>query len=117
MTQPAAKTLDGRTYAIGVLTVTACVLFVGFLLVSQRPAQAIGLNDRAGDFKMLTQQISRTRDLLVIVDAAAQSAIMYDFDLGTRQLRIAATIPLDQLPKPPSAQPEQTQTPKATRRR
>ncbi len=93
------NTVDGRTFAIGVLAVTACVLFVGFMLTAMQPAQATGQIDRGGDYKMLTQQISRSREALIVVDSAAKRAVIYDFDYGNKQLQIAATIPLDELPK------------------
>jgi len=95
-----SKGLDPRTYAIGVLTITAVVLFVGFLLVIQQPAQALSSMDHAADYKLLTQHISSTKELLIVVDSAAKQALIYDFDYSTKRLEIAADIPLDLMPKP-----------------
>jgi len=100
-----SKGLDPRTYAIGVLTITAVVLFVGFLLVIQQPAQALSSMDHAADYKLLTQHISSTKELLIVVDSAAKQALIYDFDYSTKRLEIAADIPLDLMPKP--APPDQ----------
>jgi hypothetical protein len=111
LTPPTPVPLDGKTFAIGVLAVTATILFVAFILLAQTPAQAIGMNDHAGDYKMLTQQVSSTKELLVVVDAAARKAVIYDFDLMNKKLDIASTIPLDQLPKP-SAPEERTDHPR-----
>lgn len=97
--------VDMKTYAIGVLTVTAVILFVGFVLVSQQPAQAFSSMDHAGDYKMLTQHISSTKELLIIVDGAAKQALIYDFDYSNKRLEIATAIPLDEMPKP--APPEE----------
>ncbi|MCK4341258.1 MAG: hypothetical protein KAY37_05985 [Phycisphaerae bacterium] len=116
MDRNASATIDGKTFAIGILSVTACVLFVGFMLTTMQPAQAIGHSDRAGDYKMLTMQVSRTKEDVVILDAAAKRTIIYDFDQGTRALEIATLIPLDQLPKPREPDPGQ-QVPAGVRRR
>jgi len=95
-----AHTLDGRTFAIGVLSITSCILFVGLLLVWQPPAQAVGMNDRAGDYILLTQQLSQTTEGVVVIDAAARRMIIYEFDYNDKVLNILNGAPLDQLPKP-----------------
>ncbi len=96
--------IDGKTFAIGVLSVTACVLLVGFLLVSLAPKPAYGRGqlDRSGDYIMLTQQISESSEGVVIVDAAAKQMIMYEFDYNNNRLVPLpnARIPLDKLRQP-----------------
>jgi hypothetical protein len=104
--------LDGKTFAIGVLGVTACILFVGFMLLATHPAQAIGTSDRGGDYKMLTQQLSNSQEGLVVVDSAAKQIIIYAFDYNTKVLEIAAPIDLNQLPKPPREAVPPPRTPK-----
>ncbi len=64
-----------------------------------QPAYGIGKNDRGGDYIMLTQQLSETREGVVIIDAAAKKMIVYGFDLSRGALEIADWVPLDQLPK------------------
>ena len=100
------STLDRRTFAIGVLSVTACVLFVGLILVAQRPAYAIGMNDRGGDYILLTQQISTTSEAVVVIDAAAKQLIVYEFDYNNKNLNILRRVPLDQLPRPREPVPD-----------
>ena len=100
MTTPHNLPLDAKTFAIGVLSVTACVLLVGFLLTAQQPAYAIGTSDRGGDYVMLTQQISTTTEAVVVVDAAAKQMLLYAFDYNTKTLEILKQVPLDQLQKP-----------------
>lgn len=95
-----AMPLDARLFAIGVLSITAGVLFVGFMLVTQQPAYAIGMNDRSGDYILATQQLSTTSEGVVVVDAAAKRLIVYEFDYNNKVLNIVRQIPLDQLPKP-----------------
>ncbi len=107
---------DGQTFAVGILSVTACVLFVGFMLLVQRPAHGYAQLDAGGDYKMLTQQVTRTTELLVVVDAAAKRAIAYEFDFTNKRLEIVTGIPLDQMPKPPADQVPENQGGRQRRR-
>ncbi len=96
-----SRPIDEKSLAIGVLAVTACVLFVGLLLVGSQPraAMAIGQNDSSGDFKMLTQQVSNSTEVLVVIDAASQRMNLYRLDFSRRELQLVQpNIPLDQLP-------------------
>ncbi len=101
------STLNPRMFAVGVLGLTACVLFVGLILATQQPAVAIGMNDRGGDYIVVTQQISNTTEGLVIIDAAAKQMIVYAFDYNNKQLEIISRVPLDQMPKPREPAPVQ----------
>ena len=85
-----ASTLDGKLFAIGVLSITACILFVGFLMVTlnPRPALAHGQLDRGGDFIMLTQQISSSVEGVVLIDSAANRLLLYAFDFNNKRLEI-----------------------------
>ena len=97
-----SRSVDVRTFAIGVLSVTACVLFVGLLLVASQPSPAygIGQNDRGGDYVMLTQQLTSSNEGLIVVDAAAQKMILYGFDFNRKSLRIVDGFNLERLRKP-----------------
>ena len=94
--------IDGKTFAIGVLSITACILFVGFLLVSTQPTPAygIGQNDRGGDYVILTQQLTSSLEGLVVVDAATKKLILYGFDYNQKSLRPLDGFDLDRLRKP-----------------
>jgi len=100
MNSAAVSTIDNRTLAIGVLSVTACIFFVGLVLVPQPPVYAIGQLDRGGDYIMLTQQLSTTTEGVVVIDAAAKQMIVYQYDYNNRALDILRRVYLDQLPKP-----------------
>lgn len=100
--QPGRITMDGPALAIGVLSVTACVLFVGLVLLAPfpvAPAYGIGQLDRGGDYVMLTQQLSNSQEGVLVVDAAAQRMSLYAFDVNQKRLRaLHLNIPLEQLP-------------------
>lgn len=106
MTPSTNNELDGKTFAIGVLSVTACILFVGLVLVIQQPARAIGQLDSAGDYKVLTQQVSRSEEAVVVVDGAAKRAIIYAFDYTNKKLEVLNGIPLDKMPTGEAKPPE-----------
>lgn len=95
-------TLDGKLFAIGVLSVTACVLFVGFLLVSMTPtpAYAIGQNDRGGDYIMLTQQLSTSTEGVVVVDAAVKRMILYNYDYNKKTIQQVTGFEMNRLEPP-----------------
>ncbi len=95
-----APGIDTRTFAAGVLGITACILFVGLMFLASTPAGAIGMSDRGGDYIMLTQQLSSTTEGIVVIDAAAKQMIVYGFDYNNKTLEIIRRVPLDQLPKP-----------------
>ena len=94
------RPVDAKVFAIGVLSVTAAILLVGFVLVTvfPRPALATGQSDRSGDYVMLTQQISNSVEAVVVIDAASQRMCMYHLDLGAKQLKLLQRDPLDRLP-------------------
>lgn len=86
--QTPAQTVDNRSLAIGVLSVTACVLFVGFLLLlaTPRAAQAEAMSDRGGDYVMVTHRFSDSREGVLVMDAAAKRMIVYGFDNSRKDL-------------------------------
>lgn len=93
------QNIDGRSLAIAALAVTACILFVGLLLITTQPAQAIGELDRAGDYIMLTQQLSSSQEGCVIIDAASRQMSVYALNNSNKQLQVIhPNIDLTQLP-------------------
>lgn len=104
-------TIDSKVFAIGVLSITACVLFVGLLMVAAQPtvAYGIGQTDRGGDYIMVTQQLTNSQEGVVIIDAASRQMTLYALNGATKQLQVLhPNIPLDQLP---GSGPDQRQAP------
>ncbi len=103
---PAVTPVDGKSLAIGVLSITAALFFVAFILLTTlaKPAQAIGMNDAGGDYKMLTQQLTSSQEGIVIIDAAAQRMVLYGFDIGRKQLMPLSGFELGDLQKPSGPQ-------------
>lgn len=93
--------IDGKALAIGVLSITACILFVGILMVTMMPASAyaIGQSDRAGDYIMLTQQLSSSQEGVIVIDAASRQMTLYALNISNKQFQVLQqNIPLTQLP-------------------
>lgn len=95
-----AAPLDARTFAVGVLSVTATVLFVGLLMVANtRPAYGIGMSDRSGDYIMVTMQISNSMEGIAVIDAAARRMNIYALEPNTKKIGIIEqNVRLEQLP-------------------
>lgn len=95
-----ASPIDTKTFAIGILSVTACILFVGFILVTMTPSTAFGqgMVDRSGDYIMVTEQISNSIEAIAVIDAAVKQINLYGLNGSTGDLRILQRIKLDRLP-------------------
>ena len=93
--------VDGRTFAIGILSVTACVLLVGYLLLAMQPAPAYatGQVDRGGDYILATQQLSNSQEGVIVIDTAARRMSLYILDMNQHRIRpIHLNIPLSRMP-------------------
>lgn len=93
--------IDNKSLAIGVLSITAAILFVGFLMLAFQPREAlgVGMNDRGGDYVMLTQQIGSNVEGVVVIDAAAKRMSVYSIDVNQKQIRLLQpNVPLNRMP-------------------
>jgi len=92
---------NNQNLAIGVLTMTAVVLFVGTVLSttgSNNEALAIGQLDRGGDYILLTGQFTENHELLYITDAAARRLNVYSYETSTRQFVMWDSVDLTRMP-------------------
>jgi len=93
--------MNGKDFAIGVLTVTAVVLLTAVLLLNAlapKSAEAFAQLDRAGNYLMFTAQVSNSREMLYVIDQQAGLMNAYAFDINRGVLR-----PLQQLPIVPAS--------------
>lgn len=98
---PGGAALDRQTFTIGVLGVTAVVLFIGLLMVGVGQPHALGTAtlDRAGDYILVTQQLSNSQEGVVVIDAASRQMNLYALENNNKQLRLLnRNIPLERLP-------------------
>jgi hypothetical protein len=83
--------MNGKDFAIGVLSVTAVILLTGLILVqtfSPQSAMAFAQSDRAGDYVVATAQLDDTVELLNILDAPAQRMNVYILNGQTNQIEL-----------------------------
>jgi hypothetical protein len=89
---------DNRNLTIGILCVTATILFVGVVLSTtggRNEAMAIGQLDRGGDYVVVTGQFSESQELVYVTDAAAQRLNAYSYDAKIRQFTLWDSIDLN----------------------
>ena len=75
--------MDHKHFAIGVLSVTATILFVGLVLVSSMsssPVYGNAQNGRGGDYIVATGQLDDSVELLYVLDSAVPALAIYHFD-------------------------------------
>jgi hypothetical protein len=77
--------MDSKTFAIGVLSLTAVVLLVGLIVVSVMPQPVIAssISSPAGDFTIANGRIRNDMELLYVLDNTTQRLITYAFDRRT----------------------------------
>lgn len=87
---------DKSNIAIGTLSITAVVLFVGVMLSVSRQEQAaaMGVLDRGGDYIVVTGQFSDSNELVYVTDAAAQRMNVYSYEQTNRQFMLWDTVDL-----------------------
>ena len=99
-----------KDFAIGVLSVTAVILFTGLVLLHTmlpQQAMAIGQNASSGDYLVTTSQLDDTAELVCVVDAALQRMNVYGFNPQAGQIELIQQIDLQPLQR--LGQPERRQ--------
>lgn len=78
--------MDRNTFTIGVLSITAVILLVGILVIGSMPAPAVavGMNDRGGDYLVVTSYVNTGTELVFVIDAATARMVAYTFDINAR---------------------------------
>jgi len=83
--------MTAKDFAIGVLSITAVILFVGLVLInggSPHAAYAYGQNGSGGDYLVTTCQVDDTTELLFILNAAVDRMNVYGFNVTTGRIEL-----------------------------
>lgn len=94
---------DNKNFIIGVLSITAVILFVGMIVVTSvgpNPAMAFGQIDRGGDYILVTGQFTENTELVYVVDAAAKRMNAYSYETTTRDFVLWDTVDLSRIGAP-----------------
>ena len=97
--------MNSKDLAIGVLSTTAVVLFVGMVLVRMQPQQAYasGMGDRGGDYIVVTGAMWAEEELLYVFNTAQNKMMVYKYDQQSKQIVPLASADMAQVlsGKPP----------------
>lgn len=100
--------MNSKDLAIGVLSVTAVVLFSALVIVQNlapQSAMAYSQNASSGDFLVTTSQLDDTAELVVIVEAAAQRMNVYGMNVPLGQIELIQQVDLAPLQRAAAARP------------
>lgn len=92
--------MDSKNFAIGMLSTTAVILFVGLAVIHSRPAPvyADGMTVRGGDYEVTVGALDQDdEELVYIIDAAQQRMIAYRFNSTTERIEIVTGVELANL--------------------
>ena len=82
---------SNKNLTIGVLSVTAVILFVGLIVVhslaggGQQAFAAAGAGVQSGDYMLVNGQFKVDRELFYLIDASSEQLVVYRYDEKTRQ--------------------------------
>jgi len=98
--------MNTKDLAIGILSVTAVILFSALIIVQNvapPAALAYGETSSSGDFIVTTAQLDDTAELVFILEAAQQKMNVYGFNVPAGQIELVQQIdlaPLQRLGQP-----------------
>ena len=87
--------MNGKDFAIGVLSVTAVILLAAMVIVQSvapNAALAQGAPTSSGNYIVTTSRLDDNSELLVILDSAAQRMNFYALSPVTRQLLLVQQV-------------------------
>ncbi len=90
--------MNQKDLAIGVLSTTAIVLFVGLILISIQPERAVasGMGDRGGDYIMIVGELRDQEESLYVLNTAMKRVIQYRYDMQKKQIAVLGGTDLNQ---------------------
>lgn len=84
--------MDRKTYAIGILTVTAVILFIAQFLPLRSATASNTIRDR--DYNVATARVQQGGEGLYIVENRSGLMAVYTWDVAARNIRLRAVRPV-----------------------
>ena len=80
--------MDSKDLAIGVLSTTAVILFVGVVLLqtAPQPVYASGMGAAGGDYMVLSGSLFDQQELLYVIDTAQNRLLTYRFNMNAGRI-------------------------------
>ena len=94
------STRDPKNLAIGVLSTTASVLFVGLILLQSQSqsVQAEGMTTSGGNYILTVGRLNNgDEEVLYLIDSGSDKLIAYRFDAVRRQIEVVQGIDLGEV--------------------
>jgi hypothetical protein len=113
--------MNSKNFVIGVLSMTAAVLFVGLFVINMQPVpvMADGMTTAAGDYVLTVGGVNKPdEEYIYVLDTSAQKLVAYRLDAAKRQIELVQGIDLAQIQRPQdqTGQPPGTKQPSGGRR-
>ena len=88
--------MDKKTFAIGILSITAVILFVALLLThAWIPAAYAGeISAVSGDFTITVGRVTRDTELLYVVDNTTQRMCVYGLNRRSGKVALLQKMPI-----------------------
>jgi len=102
--------MDSKNFAIGILSTTAVILFVGLMLTHGRPTPALAgsMTTTSGEYILTVGTVSiDDEEVVYVINAPDQKMIAYRFDIGTGKIEVVEGINLEEMAKSAAAGPAQ----------
>jgi hypothetical protein len=82
--------MNSKNLTIGVLSITAVILFVGMIIVnvSPQPAVAGNVSSYGGDFTITVGRVTRDTEILYVLDNTTQRLLAYGINRKTGAVSI-----------------------------
>lgn len=89
--------MDRKTFSIGILSLTAVILFVASLFPA-RPAQAdFAVKDPASRLQLVTVTSQKGGNVIYLIDPVGGKILVLGYDIATKDLRAISATTLDKV--------------------
>jgi hypothetical protein len=87
--------MDKKTFAIGVMTVTAVILFIAQFLPLQPASAATAIKDR--DYQLVTARVAQGGEGLYVADNRNGMIAVFTWDASARRIVVRAVRPINEI--------------------
>lgn len=104
--------MDNKNFAIGILSTTAAILFVGLVVIHTRPASVLadGMTTRGGNYDMTVGAVDkRDEELVYVINTPQLRMIAYRFNATTNQIEVYQGVDLAEIRAQEAGQPQTPQ--------
>jgi hypothetical protein len=86
--------MDKKTFTIGILSITAVIMFIAQFLTN-RPAALAADTVRDRDYQLVTSRLAQGGEALYVVDARTAMMAVFTWDPTARAVKLRAVRPVE----------------------